>query len=84
MGFVVVVLSESVWIVEFWVIVLEGLEEPFYLALCCWFSNGTHDMLDSMRLKVECESTFVAVTVILGSMVCEHLAWNSSIAQGVI
>jgi len=80
MWFADVVLSQLFNVVEFWVVELEGLEESFYLALRGRFSNGSHDMLDSMCLKIECESTFVAV--VLGSMIGEHLVWNSSIVQG--
>ena len=41
MGFVVVVFSEPIQVVELGVVALEGLEEPFYLALRGGFSSGT-------------------------------------------
>jgi len=52
MGFVVVVFSELVQVVELWIVELEGLEEAFDLALGCGFSNGTHDVLYAMCLQV--------------------------------
>jgi len=47
-GFVVVVFSESVQVVELWIVELEGLEESFDLALRGGFSNGTRDVLYAM------------------------------------
>ena len=46
--FVVVVFTESVQVVESWIVEHEGLEEAFDLALRCGFSNGTRDMLDAV------------------------------------
>ena len=48
MRFVVVVFTESVQVVESWIVEHEGLEEAFDLALRCGFSNGTRDMLDAV------------------------------------
>jgi len=47
-GFVVVVFSEPVYVVESGVVALEGLEESFYLALGGGFSNGTEYVLYSV------------------------------------
>ena len=69
MWFVVVVFSELFYVVEFWVVGCECLEEPFYLSLCGWFSSGTHDMLYSMFDAEVCESAVSVVAPVLGSMV---------------
>ena len=38
------VFEELCHVVESWIVEFECLPETFYLALCCRFSNGTHDM----------------------------------------
>jgi len=47
-GFVVVVFSELVQVVEPWIVEFECLPETFDLALRCRFSNGTRDVLYAM------------------------------------
>ena len=50
MGFVVVVFSELVQVVESWIVEFECLPEAFDLALRGGFSNGTRDALYAMCL----------------------------------
>jgi len=69
MWLVVVVLSEVVYVVEFRVVALEGLEESFDLALRRRFSSGTEDMLYSVFLAEACESSWAVVAPVLGSMI---------------
>ena len=55
MGFVVVVLSELGYVVEFWVVEFECLPEPFNLSLRCRFSSGIYlpaDVVEDLDQRV--------------------------------
>jgi len=69
MWLVIVVSSEVIHIVESGVEALEGLEEPFDLALRGRFSSGTEDMLYSLLGAEACESAWAVVAPVLRSMI---------------
>jgi len=69
MWLVVVVFSESINVVESWVVALEGLEESFDLALRGRFSNGAEYMIYSVAFAGDCESAWAVVAPVLCAMV---------------
>ena len=77
---VVVVFKEFRYVVEPRLVEFECLPEPFYLALRCRFSNGTHDVLYAVGFEVGCELASSILTVELGAMIAQDLSWDSSSA----
>jgi len=61
--------SEGFEIVESGGVGCECSEESFYLALGCGFSNGSHDVLDSMVFAEACELAWAFVAVELCAVV---------------
>jgi len=65
----VVVGSEGFEVLESGVVRCKRSEESFDLALSCGFSNGSHDVLDSMVFAEVCELGWSVVAVELCAMV---------------
>ena len=78
MGFVIVVFSEAVHVVESWIVEHECLPEPLYLPLRCGFSSGIENMFNPMLLAECCESAWAIVAPELCSIIGQDLGWSSA------
>ena len=72
--------DEICHVVESWIVQLEGLEEPFCLALHGRLSMETHDVLYTMGFQVGCELASSMLTIELRSMIAQDLSRDSSLA----
>jgi len=75
---IVVVFEELCHVVESGVVELEGLEESFYFALCCGFSNGTKDMFYAVLRAEACESAVTVIAPVLCAVIRQDLLRSPS------